>query len=318
MPDAILAGETIRSQFFGDHSALDRLVKLSESVINFQPDRSTSFLLAAQVDSTRHLFQSAISNLKTADALGADKASITRLSLSINQALECNVQSVIEERRELAATNNVVEDWVPLGALYAEIGMYEEAQSAYLNALKCNTALSPLGPAWTCFQLGFLWGELTNEPDTEAAAYWYAKAIDYLPAYTHAAVHLAEICLDNNELNQAEILLNSVSSSGDPEVRWRLADLHSKRGDTLAQEKELGLASMMYEDLLSRHELAFADHAAEFYLSSGKNLTRARQLALMNLENRKTTRAYGLAIEAAEAIGDFNLSRELIDERNTK
>jgi hypothetical protein len=90
-----------------------------------------------------------------------------------------------------------------------------------------------------------------------------------------------------------------------------MSELLATEGNTQASADELDVATFMYEDLLSRHELAFADHAAEFYLGSGHDPQRALQLATANLVNRKTVRAYTLAIEAAEASGEIELSKSL-------
>jgi hypothetical protein len=55
------------------------------------------------------------------------------------------------------------------------------------------------------------------------------------------------------------------------------------------------LASM---ELLEKHLLAFADHAAEFYAGSGNDSKRALELARVNVANRPTRRA----VEQARAI----------------
>ena len=55
-----------------------------------------------------------------------------------------------------------------------------------------------------------------------------------------------------------------------------------------------------------QHPEAFADHAAEFWLAAGADPDKALRLARMNLDVRKTPRAYDLlacAISASEAAG---------------
>ncbi len=49
------------------------------------------------------------------------------------------------------------------------------------------------------------------------------------------------------------------------------------------------------------HPEAFADHAAEFWLAAGANPNKALRLARMNVEIRKTPRAYGLLAQAVAA-----------------
>lgn len=312
--DAIIDGESIRSQFFGDYSSLDRLVNLSGYLLQSNPGIAASHLFAAQANSARHLFADAEQNLYRAKALGADNHAILRIQLGIDQALGKNLELVLEERLRNVANKGSIENLVPLGALLADLGKHEQANDVYIKALTTYEDLSPIGLAWACFQLGFLWGEVVNEPDLERAAYFYSKAVNYLPGYAHATVHLAEIDMENGRIDQARGLLNSVIECGDPEVRWRMSELLAKEGNTQASEKELQAAEQMYEDLLSRHELAFSDHASEFYLGSGNNPERALKLALANLKNRSTIRAYELVIEAADAAGEPRLSKDFSSE----
>jgi hypothetical protein len=53
-----------------------------------------------------------------------------------------------------------------------------------------------------------------------------------------------------------------------------------------------------FDELLRRHLLAFADHAAEFYAGSGSDHRRALELARANVANRPTRRA----VKQAQAI----------------
>jgi hypothetical protein len=309
--EAILDGESIRSQFFGDYASLDRLASLSAYLLENKPNLASSHLFSAHVNSSRHLFSAAQENVSQAISLGADQARCSRIQLGIDQALGMNLELVLDQRLKIASKDNSFENLIPLGALLADMGRFDEAHDTYINALTSYRELSPIGLAWTFFQLGLLWGELVSEQDLEKASYYYSKAVDYLPGYTHATVHLAEIQMENGNLDRARELLNSVIGSGDPEVRWRMSELFAKESDIQASANELEVAKLMYQDLLNRHELAFADHAAEFYLGSGHHPQRALKLANANLVNRKTARAYALAIDAAEASGEFELSKSL-------
>jgi hypothetical protein len=309
--ESIADGESMMAQFFGDYASLDRLEGLANTLLLSKPDDASSHMLAARVHSARHYFSQANESLTRAKALGAKTQDVLRLQLSIEQALGDDLEAVLAQRKFLVQQNPTLENLVPLGALLAELGQCDAANEVYLKALKSSNGLSPLGAAWTCFQLGFLWGELRVDPDLEHAAYWYAHAVNYLPGYTHASVHLAEIHLENHAFDDAHRLLASVLHSGDPEVRWRLSDLLTEQGNLSAAAAEKENARKMYEALLSRHELAFADHAAEFYLGSGANPGRALQLSLANLNNRFTKRAYMLALDAAQAAGQQETAAKL-------
>jgi hypothetical protein len=93
-------------------------------------------------------------------------------------------------------------------------------------------------------------------------------------------------------------------SSGDPEVRWRLADVLIAQGRSDEAEKQLDAARSGFDQLLERHLLAFADHAAEFYAGSGNDCRRALELARTNVANRPTRRAIKQAHAIAELAGE--------------
>ena len=151
--------------------------------------------------------------------------------------------------------------------------------------------VSPFPLAWVCFQLGMLWGELVPVPDPDLAALWYRRAIAYLPGYVKARVHLAEIYASQDQTGDAEALLLPALSSRDPEVRWRLADVLIAEERFEEAETQLDAARFGFEQLLVKHPLAFADHAAEFYAGSGNDCRRALKLARANVANRPTRRA---------------------------
>jgi tetratricopeptide (TPR) repeat protein len=143
-----------------------------------------------------------------------------------------------------------------------------------------------------------LWGELVPAPDPALAAVWYRRAIAYLPGYVKARVHLAEIYASQDRTGDAEALLLPALSSRDPEVNWRLADVLTAQGRFEEAERQLDAARSGFDQLLGRHLLAFADHAAEFYAGSGNDGQRALELARTNVANRPTRRA----VKQADAI----------------
>ena len=120
----------------------------------------------------------------------------------------------------------------------------------------------------------------------------------YVPGYVKARVHLAEICASQDQAGEAETLLRLARSSHNPEVRWRLADVLFAQQRFEEAETELDAARVRFDQLLERHRLAFADHAAEFYAGSGHDCRRALELARANVANRPTRRA----VKQADAI----------------
>ena len=61
------------------------------------------------------------------------------------------------------------------------------------------------------------------------------------------------------------------------------------------------IAAARYDELVPRHPEAFADHAADFWLTVGGDPQRGRQLADSNLEDRRATRAFALSHDLTRA-----------------
>jgi hypothetical protein len=308
----IVEQEQFTAQYVGDLGALERLDALVDQLDRVSADKTRTALIHAQVASMGHRFAGARGYLAQAEAHGAPQADVHRLMLSIDQACGTSLESVLEARRKMAAESGRLEDLVPLGGLLADLREFEEADSVYRRALSGYEDVSPFAVAWACFQLGALWGELVPEPQPERAARWYEKAIEYLPCYVKARVHLSEIYLESRNMADAEALLVAVISSGDPELNWRLADVLAAMGRPEEAEAQMQAARSGFEALLNKYLLAFADHGAEFYSGSGNDSRRAFELAMVNLANRPTLRAFEQAYETAVGAGEAQAASELL------
>ncbi len=301
--DYVVEQEQLALQFLGDLQALDRLETLVDHLDRVEPDSPRTSLIHAQVASTAHRFAEAQRHLeRIADCVELAEAAY-RLSLSIDHACGTNLQAVLAARQSMAAKSKRLEDLVPLAALHADLGRFDEADRIYQQALREHRDTSPFAVAWACFQLGVLWGELVSEAQSSRAEYWYQKAIEYLPSYVKPRVHLAEIYLGSGREKEAEALLLAAIHSGDPEVNWRLADVFDKMERFAEAEVQIQTSRSGFEALLEKHPLAFADHGAEFYSGSGNDARRAFELASINLANRPTRRAVELARKTATGAG---------------
>jgi len=290
MAEEIVDKEGLTAQFFGDLDAFDRLDALAAQFARVD-DSARAALIQAEVASAAHRFDDARAHLARAAQLNGPDDSIQRQLLTIDQARGESLDTVLEARRRLAAASGRIEDLVPLGATLADLERFAEADGVYRQGFRTYRGTSPFPPAWLCFQLGALWGELVPVPDLSLAALWYVRAIAYLPRYVRARVHLAEIYASQGQTQEAEAALRPALSSSDPEVPWRLADVLSAEGRHEEARKELEAARRGFEELLGKHCLAFADHAAEFYAGSGGDCRRALKLARANFANRATHRA---------------------------
>jgi tetratricopeptide (TPR) repeat protein len=310
--ELIVEQELLTAQFRGDPGALDRLETLVNQLVRVNPEAAQTSLIAAQVACATHRFAEARVCLAQAAARGAPSDAAERLSLSLDQATAVDLDRVLATRRKRAAQPGRWEELVPLGALLADLGEFDEAERTYRRALREYQDVSPFALAWACFELGALWGERVTTPRAGLAAQWYRTALDYLPCYVKARVHLAEILLDHGETKDAGNLLGPVIASGDPEVYWRLAEVAAAEANAADADTFMEAARSRFESLLARHPLAFADHGTEFYLAGGDNPARAIELARLNVANRPTLRAFELALEAALTAGECDLAADLI------
>ena len=134
-------------------------------------------------------------------------ADANRLSLSIDQACGTKLDAVLEARRRMAAESGRLEDLVPLGRcslIWANstrpIGSIDRALREYQ---RCFTVCRGLGLLSARRFVGRTRTRNTIEPGRA----WYRKAIEYLPCYVKARVHLAEIYLQFGRTADAEALL---------------------------------------------------------------------------------------------------------------
>ena len=310
--ECIVEQEQLTAQFLGDVGALDRLDVLINHLVRVDPESARTALINAQVASMSHRFAEARGYLAQSEAAGPLAAAANRLSLSIDQACGARLLMVLEARRRMAAEASRLEDLIPLGALLADLREFDEADRIYRRALREYKGVSPFGPAWVCFQLGVLWGELVPQTQSIRAEQWYRKAIEYLPSYVKARLHLAEIYSGCGRAGDAEALLLPAVSSGDPEVCWRLADAMVAMGRLEDAEMQMQAARSGFEVLLGKHLLAFADHGAEFYFGSGNDAQRAFELVSINLANRPTLRAFELAYAIAVGVGKSDVASEIL------
>ncbi len=292
---AIINSELINSQFLGDYSSLDRLSDLSEKLLNTNLKSPKAYIQVAQISASMHQFNICMDYLRKAELLNGNRNEIGHVQMSVLQATAKDQSGILDLRKEKAISSGVPEDLISYAALLADDGQIEKANLIYLKALHYKYKNpSPFIPAWICFQIGLLWGEIAKHNDKDLASYWYKKAIAYIPKYTKARVHLAEIYTASGRNELALQILQPALASTDPEVSWKISDIYAMDNQPKYSAQYLQLANSIFTSLLERYPLAFADHAAEFYISSGNNPDKAYQLALLNYQNRPTERAANL------------------------
>jgi tetratricopeptide (TPR) repeat protein len=310
--EAVIEYEQLTMQFVGDLFALDRLESLVTELVRVDAASARTALIEAQVASMAHRFADARRHLAEAERRAAPPEGVNRLRLSVDQACGANLSKVLDQRREIARRSGRSEDLVALSALLADLGEFADAERTYQQAPRGFRDVSPFPVSWIWFQRGVLWGERVPKPDKDRAAGCYRRAIEHLPAYTNARVHLAEIYLFCGRADQAEAMLIPVASRGDPAVAWRLADAMVRQGRVADAEAHIAAAHSGFQSLLERHLLAFADHGADFYAGSGNDIRKALDLARVNVANRPTLRAFEQAHAIAISADDGDAASEIL------
>jgi tetratricopeptide (TPR) repeat protein len=283
-----------RARFLGDDRALDRAVAATE-----RPAETADALLGrARARAAVHRFADALADAEAAERAGARRASVGALRAGVLVATG-RAADVVPELECLEALRPGFAARSALAGAYAAAGRFEEADALYARALADLDTTTPFPYAWVHFARGVLWAEEAHDPVRGEAE--YRRALEYLPEFAAAGVHLAELEAARGDLASAIPRLERiVARSAEPEALALLGALHVRTGETERGRGEIERARRRFESLLARHPLAFADHAAEFYLGPGADPGRAEVLAGQNLANRPTARAAALARRAAE------------------
>ena len=286
-----------RSRFLGDYDALDRAVSLAERRVRADDD----LLRRARTRSAVHRFSEALDDLAAAEYAGADNDEIAALRTSILVATGHAEEAI----PRLEADASAHPGFASLGSLataYAAAGRIADADRLYAAALADLDTTSPFPHAWLSFVRGMMWTEQAGDPVRGEA--FYLQALAHLPEFATANIHLAELEAARGDLPSAVARLRRVvAASSEPEALALLGEYRLRMGDRTDGLRDIAKARRRYESLLTRYPLAFADHAAEFYLGPGADAQRAWRLAGQNLANRETARAFHLAINAARAAG---------------
>lgn len=289
----------IRAQYLGSYSDFMRLDQLSSHPL----DSLAECFLRAKYLSTIHDFDSAEKVLAIAEKLGATSAEIEHMRIPIHLARRENLPALRIQQLEELKKKRTYGNLALMAGIESDLGKFESADAYLQEAISSYADSSPFPIAYLYFQRGLLWAEKAGEPSRGKR--YYQEAVHYLPQYVVAQVHLAEIEDAEGQADDAIARLRQVSTSGDPEPRGVLAEfLIATKANSEAAEL-IASAKKDYEKLLESYPFAFSDHGAEFFMGVGAQPERAKILALLNLKNRPSERAYITAIEATKKAQDL-------------
>ena len=326
----------MRGQFLGRIADYERAEALAEQLVGDAPTDGGAFLARARARATFHRFAAALADLDEAERLGVNSDRCAAVRATIFQA-SGRYDEALVIRQHLTQARPDIRSLGAEATVRAERGEIKEAERLFVQARQQYRDVSPFPVVWLYFQQGLMW---MWEENLERARAAFEAACARLPGYAAAHGHLAivEAALARRERAMAvfqqvdaggwtwslrerglkcpaqarklasggferalALLRQQAHSSDDPEYASQLARLLKEVGQLDEAHHWRDLAAARYDELMVRHPEAFADHAAEFWLTVGGDAPKGRLLAAKNLEIRKTPRAYELVLQAAVA-----------------
>jgi tetratricopeptide (TPR) repeat protein len=285
----------LRGHVLGCIADAERAAALADELVRRVPSDARSFLARARTSSGFHRFASALTDLDNAAALGGDRVAMDAERASIYLALG-RYDEALTLCREAVAAHTAFSTLAALADVYGERGEIDEAERWFDAATRCYRATSPFPLAMLEFHRGRLW---MGHDELRSARAWCAAAVRRIPAYVPALGHLAELDAALGQTSAAIDRLRPLARvSDDPDYATQLARMLAGTGQTDEAQTWRDRAEVRYGELLARHRAAFADHAAEFWLTIGDDRARARRLAQQNLSLRQTPRARALVRRA--------------------
>lgn len=249
-------------------------VALAQRWVADEPKNADAWKTYAEALSRVHRFadaRAALAHLPAADA--------APLGATIDEAMG-DTDAAGAYRERLARDEPSVESLTLWAAHLAIAGKTDEALAIMPRAAALLRGPSAEGEGWLLFQWGRIYelaGRLAEARD------FYAAAERSFPT-VETIVHLAQATTATGGDAHAIV---SEALARDPSP-----DLYALAGDPTTARRE-------WERYLAALPLAFADHAARFYL--GVDPPRALALAEQNVANRPTREAQALVVEAALA-----------------
>jgi tetratricopeptide (TPR) repeat protein len=325
----------MRGQFLGRIADYEHAEALAEQLVGDAPSAGRAFLARAQARATLHRFAEALADVAEAERLGVNSDRCAAVRATIFQA-SGRYDEALAIRQHLTQARPDIRSLGAEAAVRAERGEIDEAERLFAKAQQQYRDVSPFPVVWLYFQQGLMW---MWEDNLERARLAFEAACARLPGYAAAQGHLAMVeaalarreralavfhtWMQEGELEQARegsqvthtgeeaavgryeraiaLLRQQAHSSDDPEYASQLARLLKEVGQLDEAHHWREVAAARYDELMVRHPEAFADHAADFWLTVGGDAQKGRLLAEQNFEIRKTPRAYELVLQAAVA-----------------
>ncbi len=287
---------SVRAELAGRIADMELAAELAETLAKQVPT-ADSHLTRAGARAALHRFDDAWADLEQAEKLGAPHAKTLSARASILFA-RGQLEEALALQEQVQSTRRDIQSTLVKAVILGDLDRRDDALRAFKEAFSTYEDTSPFPVARLFFQQGQFW---ERDGRRDLAIAYYAAALDRLPSYAHAAAHLARLSPPDKAL---PLLRRLIERSDDPELLGVLGDKTRESGDLKAAEPVVARAAARYEALVAREPAAFADHAAQFWLDTGNDPQKALSLAKINLETRKTPKAYELVVLSALSAGD--------------
>ena len=285
-----------RARYVGRIDDIERAAAFAEELVRGAPKDPTAYVARASMRAAMHRFTDALADLVEAERRGAHTVELLADRASILEG-QGDLDAALALRRAAREARATVSTLGTEAALLGQLGRTDEASALFRRAAKEYRGVSPFPIAWLFLQEGLMWERAGN---TARARAFFAAAHERLPAYGHAASHLATLVPPAQGIT---LLQPIVAASDDPEFEMILAARMRTAGDVAGADAKLAHVRARYDELVQKNPEAYAEHAGWFWLDEGKDPRRALDLAKTNLAVRKTEKAHQLAILAALAAG---------------
>jgi hypothetical protein len=284
----------MRGEYAGTIADYERALEVSEAMVKAAPASGEALFARSRTRAALHKFTAATADLDEAERRGVRPDWIRGARASLFEALG-RYDEALALRRAAREARPTLSTLGSEAAVLGEMGRHEEAARLFAEAPRGHRDVSPFPYAWLAFQEGLMW-ERARKP--ARARELFEAACASLPSYAHAASHLAAM---EPYARAIERLRPIVERSDDPEYAAQLSDLLRQRGDATEADALLERAKARFDALVERHPEAFADHAARFWLGSGRDAQKALTLAKKNAEARATDASLDLLLSTAIA-----------------
>lgn len=283
-----------RSQFLARVSDAERADEIAAAISkgNKEPDVHVAH---ASTLAAFHKFDAALQELDEAEKLGKKKEATASSRVSILLALGKYDEAIALLPPDYEKRNYEVLSIA--GVIEARRQKIDEAERLFELARTRYPDVAPFPLAWMDFQRA----TVLDAAGRDGKPY-YAEAVDVLPPYAHAAIHLSLSEKPDDAIKRLEEL--RPTSEDDADVLAALADAHKRAGHAAESKKYVDLARKRFDAILAKHPEAYADHAARFFLGVGDDPAKALTLARDNAKLRETEEALDLWMAAAVGAKD--------------